>query len=79
VPLVPGVKSLERTLSIRALPAKPASPIVSGPTVEITIGRIDVRAIPAPRVEATPPRETAPSPTTVSLEDYLARGARRRP
>lgn len=42
--------------------------IRGGPTIHVTIGRVDVRAVVAP--VAAPPRPTAPSETS-SLEDYL--------
>lgn len=46
-----------------------------GPTIHVTIGRVDVRAVVAP--VAAPPRPTAPAETS-SLEDYLrGRGGRR--
>ena len=43
--------------------------------VRITIGRVDVRAVPAPkeRPDSTPP----PAPKRMSLQEYLARGSRR--
>jgi hypothetical protein len=42
--------------------------IRGGPTIHVTIGRVDVRAVMAP--VAAPPRPSAPSETS-SLEDYL--------
>jgi hypothetical protein len=54
--------------STAAAAAPPAAPIV-----EVTIGRVEVRAVTAP--SASPRRRTAP--TAPSLDDYLrARGGR---
>jgi hypothetical protein len=57
---------------IAALPKPPFSPPVvkpsTPPTIQVSIGRIDVRAIATP----TPPRRTStPSQPKLSLEEYL--------
>lgn len=44
-------------------------PIIAPPTIQVTIGRIEIRATPPPeKSQARPPRPVAPK---LSLEDYL--------
>lgn len=61
---------------VRAAPAQPEpsltesredAPAVEA-TIQVTIGRVDVRAVMA---SATPPARPAPRPNKLSLEDYL--------
>jgi len=49
-------------LSPRRAPAEPI------PTINVSIGRIEVRATPSP---AAPPRKPAPAPRVMSLDEYL--------
>ena len=57
---------------ITALPEQPTSPPstkpTSPPTIQVTIGRIDVRAIAAPTPSRRP---STPSPAKLSLDEYL--------
>jgi hypothetical protein len=66
---VPSPPSLPVAL---ADPPPPAQPPPAEPTVQVTIGRLEVRAaIPAPAPEPRPkPR------TSVSLDEYLDRRSR---
>lgn len=43
------------------------------PTIQVTIGRIEVRATPAPKA---PVRERPSAPAALSLEDYLKQRSR---
>jgi len=43
----------------------------SSPTVRVTIGRIEVRAVMAPA--PLPPKRSLPATPRLSLEDYLKR------
>jgi hypothetical protein len=64
----PFTRSIEPILPLlqnsghREAPAKPE------PTIKVTIGRIDVRAV---MQEAPPARRTAPQPPKLSLDEYL--------
>jgi hypothetical protein len=61
-------------------PVRTAKPTIAGtaaaasdpPPIQVTIGRIEVRAVPAP---APPPPAMPPAPR-LSLDDYLRKGAR---
>lgn len=59
------------------LPAAPAQPRArqpAGPTVQITIGRIEVRAVQSPQAAPAPARPAArPRRPAMSLDDYLDR------
>ncbi|TFW31736.1 hypothetical protein E4O92_12350 [Massilia horti] len=46
-------------------PAPAPAPAPAAPTVHVTIGRVEVRALPAAQV-------TRPRPATLSLEQFLA-------
>jgi hypothetical protein len=51
-------------------PPSPAHREAPAPTIHVSIGRIEVRASPAPKA---PVRERLSAPAAVSLEDYLRR------
>jgi hypothetical protein len=53
-------------------------PGAAGPTIEITIGRVEVRAVRPPEARQPAPKPAAPRPR-LSLEDYLASQRRGRP
>ncbi|MEA2569393.1 MAG: hypothetical protein QOI24_1394 [Acidobacteriota bacterium] len=70
-----AIKPLPRTFPVRRLvrdrresEGRSSTPTAAAP-IEITIGRIDVRAIVAPAPPAAKPREKA---VVMSLDDYLA-------
>lgn len=72
LPRVPAVVGAPFTGSVRPLvrPVSPAAlPPPEPPTVQVTIGRLEVRLTtgPAPAAARTP----APAPATLSLEQYL--------
>jgi hypothetical protein len=59
----------------RSEPSRPPAAVAppSAPAVRVTIGRIDIRAVP-PAPPAAPARRPAPEPARgVTLDDYLAR------
>ena len=45
----------------------------AGPTVQVTIGRVEIRAVVAQPATAAPARRAAPSKPALSLSDYLQR------
>ena len=47
-------------------------PVATAPTIQVTIGRIEVRATPPP----APRQKARPGPTVMSAEDYLHQRAR---
>jgi hypothetical protein len=60
---------------------RPEPPVVDrdavpGPTIAVTIGRVDVRAVLEPPTPARPPAP-APKPPVQSLDDYLGERGRR--
>jgi hypothetical protein len=60
-------------LQPRVTLAEPPPPVrreAPAPTIHVSIGRIEVRANPAPKA---PLRERPSAPAAVSLEDYLRR------
>jgi hypothetical protein len=57
-------------------PAVAQEPAVERPVVRVTIGRIEVRAAPAP-AQPQPPAKPGWTPPVLSLDDYLQREARR--
>ena len=69
-------------VAVRALPillpssAKPSAPTAREtppvPTIQVTIGRIEVRAAPAPRAS-----NARPAPAKLTLEEYLRDGGRK--
>jgi hypothetical protein len=50
-----------------------AGDLTAAPTVHVTIGRVEIRAVPAP-----PPARRPPAARTTSLDDYLSERNRRR-
>lgn len=70
----PGQPELTSSTSLQPVPApfpdlrvqNPAP--APAPTVNVTIGRIEIRAVPS---AITPPRRPAPQPKLMSLDDYL--------
>jgi hypothetical protein len=57
-------------------PPQPPSPAAQqAPVIEVTIGRIEVRAVRAPESRRAPARPAAAAPQ-LSLEEYLARAPR---
>jgi hypothetical protein len=68
----PPMPTLSRPAARRSEPPPPAigreTPPAVAPTIQVTIGRIEVRATPAPASPARGPRSTTPA---LSLEDYL--------
>lgn len=65
--------------SIAPAPVNPrAEPAVTESVVNITIGRVDVRAVTAPAASA-PRAAAAPRNTAMSLDDYLRQREQRRP
>ncbi|MCK9495121.1 MAG: hypothetical protein M0R75_06445 [Dehalococcoidia bacterium] len=74
-PLLPRVT--ERSEELRPLAAAVNAP-ASAPRVEITIGRIDVRATPKSGPVQKPQRPAAASHERLSLQDYLAAGTEKR-
>jgi hypothetical protein len=57
----------------RREPAAPETSIsATRPTIQVTIGRVEVRAIPAP---APPGRRPHPQPTVMTLDEYLKQRA----
>ncbi len=68
----------DRALTMRPRPPQPAVPVAppqrATPDVHVTIGRVEIRAVPA----ATPQRPTRrAAPRPLSLDDYLAERNRR--
>jgi hypothetical protein len=65
-PIVPTVRSL--------LPIAPLSPaaVTAKPTINVTIGRVEIRAVSPPAQERAKPKPA----TVLSLEDYLRRRAK---
>jgi hypothetical protein len=62
-----------------AVPERPAADPTGAATVQVSIGRIEVRAAPppeAPPPEGAPPAPPAPRAPTLSLDDYLRRRER---
>lgn len=70
-------------VAVRALPtllpssAKPSAPAAARetppvPTIQVTIGRIEIRAAPAPRAP-----NARPAPAKLTLEEYLRDGGRK--
>ncbi|HEY5676906.1 MAG TPA: hypothetical protein VIR81_08975, partial [Myxococcales bacterium] len=53
-----------------AAPRRAPAPAEPGPTVQVTIGRVEVRAVPPAAPSPAPVRRTGPA---ISLEDYLHR------
>jgi hypothetical protein len=53
----------------------PLQPAQQAPVIEVTIGRIEVRAVRAPESRRAPARPAAAAPK-LSLEEYLARAPR---
>lgn len=53
-----------------AAPRRAPAPAEPGPTVQVTIGRVEVRAVPPAAPSPAPGRRTGPA---ISLEDYLHR------
>ena len=74
---VPALLQPKVTLAEREpFPVRPQAP-APAPTIQVSIGRIEVRATPAPKA---PARERSAAPAALSLEDYLkqrSRGERR--
>jgi hypothetical protein len=60
-----GIQPLSAPLPVLSVPNPEPPPT---PTVNVTIGRIEIRAVPPP---ATPPRKPASQPKLMSLDDYL--------
>jgi hypothetical protein len=61
---------------VPAATAAPASnPTAAAPTIQVTIGRVEVRAVPAP----PPPRSAGPAAPRLSLDAYLRSRAGERP
>lgn len=63
---------------VRLSPARPSQlepePSIAGPDIRVTIGRVEVRAIPPP---SPAPRRSSPAGPRLSLEDYLKKFAGR--
>jgi hypothetical protein len=51
-------------------------PAAAAPSVRITIGRIEVVALPAPQPAVVPPRPQAPERQDTALADFLAKSPR---
>jgi hypothetical protein len=68
---------LERPAARRAPPLPAREPSVEAPppepVINVTIGRIEIRATNAP----APPKRTAAATPALSLDDYLNKGGRR--
>jgi hypothetical protein len=62
LPRVPQVEPISRLVQ----PLKERSP---GPTIHVSIGRVEIRAVSAPRAQ----KRSAPSKPALSLSDYLSR------
>jgi hypothetical protein len=73
---MPAVTLPRRDRARRIAVASAAERDESAPVVQVSIGRIEVRAVTAP---ASPPAKRAPSPpdTRLSLEEYLRNGKTR--
>ncbi|HEU5330776.1 MAG TPA: hypothetical protein VFU78_21970, partial [Thermomicrobiales bacterium] len=57
-----------RPLTVPTPAPRPSEPQrEAAPSIQVTIGRVEVRAVPA----ETPARAARPAPPTLSLEDYL--------
>lgn len=68
-PFVPSVISrttAQRNVEMPAEQKQPAQPV---PTIQVTIGRVEVRATPRPSPPAT--QRQTPAPAVKSLDDYL--------
>ena len=52
-------------------PAAASAPAPTPPTIEVTIGRVEVRAAVGPPAPVTRPRVAAPAAPSLSLEEYL--------
>ena len=62
--ITPAIQPIKATAIVSAEPPQPT------PTIQVTIGRIEVRAMPAPAPAATQARPKSP---VMSLEEYLHR------
>jgi hypothetical protein len=58
-----------RSLPIASLPQSPATPV---PTINVTIGRVEIRAVPPPAQQRAKPKPA----TVLSLDDYLRQRAK---
>jgi hypothetical protein len=73
LPARPGVQAIVPT--IRSLPPiAPLSPAaaIAPPTINVTIGRVEIRAVPPPAQQRAKPKPA----TVLSLEDYLRQRAK---
>lgn len=68
-PFVPSVISRTTAQRNGEMPAEQKQPAQPVPTIQVTIGRVEVRATLPPSVPSTP-RQT-PAPAVKSLDDYL--------
>lgn len=71
---LPAAMSVQPRLPTHGEPAEPASAEPPTPIIQVTIGRIDVRATPAP---AAPAQRQRATPPVMGLDDYLRQRAKR--
>ncbi len=68
-PIVLNRAAIQRNGELPAEQKQPERPIQPSPTIQVTIGRIEVRATPLPSPPAT--ARPTPAPAVKSLDDYL--------
>jgi hypothetical protein len=69
IKMIPAVQPMVR--AVRALPQLPPTPPPPSPTINVTIGRVEIRAASPP----APQRARAKPAAVLSLEDYLRQRA----
>jgi len=65
-PVVPAIRSLPPIASL------PPAAATAPPTINVTIGRVEIRAVPPPAQQRAKPKPA----TVLSLDDYLRQRAK---